>query len=168
MSPASSRSTAKRSNVCLRFLCNFSVFLNHIWCIESGNMLIMTYANARASGDGSLISRYVSRGPCSSPCKVNRIGQYGVLTSWADYLVNTLLFIHDQYVVFMNVLSTADIGQWHRSSADGLSVSNQTNLAIKGIIGIQAMSKMCSILGQVTEAKNYSVRTIFLAIIPLA
>jgi hypothetical protein len=27
--------------------------------IESANMLIMTYAYARASGDGSLISRYV-------------------------------------------------------------------------------------------------------------
>ena len=27
--------------------------------VETGNMLIMTYANARASGDGSLISRYV-------------------------------------------------------------------------------------------------------------
>ena len=61
--------------------------------------------------------------------------------------------------------SNADIGQWHRSSADGLSVSNQTNLAIKGIIGIQAMSKMCSILGQVTEAKNYSVRTIYLLLL---
>ena len=30
--------------------------------IESGNMLIMTYAYARASGDGSLISRYVRPG----------------------------------------------------------------------------------------------------------
>ena len=30
--------------------------------IESGNMLIMTYAYARASGDGSLISRFVCRG----------------------------------------------------------------------------------------------------------
>ena len=29
---------------------------------ESGNMLIMTYAYARASGDGSLISRYVREG----------------------------------------------------------------------------------------------------------
>jgi len=27
--------------------------------VETGNMLIMTYAHARASGDGSLISRYV-------------------------------------------------------------------------------------------------------------
>ena len=26
---------------------------------ETGNMLIMTYAHARASGDGSLIQRYV-------------------------------------------------------------------------------------------------------------
>ena len=69
-------------------------------------MLIMTYANARANGDGSLISTYVSRGSCLSPYKSYRIGQYGMLTSWADYLVNTLLFIHDQYVVFINVLPT--------------------------------------------------------------
>ena len=27
--------------------------------VETGNMLIMTYAYARASGDGSLMSRYV-------------------------------------------------------------------------------------------------------------
>ena len=27
--------------------------------VETGNMLIMTYAHARASGDGSLISQYV-------------------------------------------------------------------------------------------------------------
>jgi hypothetical protein len=32
------------------------------------------------------------------PYKADRLGQYRVLTSWADYLVNTLLFIHDQYV----------------------------------------------------------------------
>jgi Domain of unknown function (DUF4965) len=74
------------------------VSFNHIWCTESGNMLIMTYAHARATGDGSLISRYVSRCPWSSPYKADRLGQYRVLTSWADYLVNTLLFIHDQYV----------------------------------------------------------------------
>jgi len=124
-------------------------------------MLIMTYAHARASGDGSLISRYVSWCPWLNPYEANRLGQYRVLTSWADYLANTLLFIHDQYVVFVNVLSNADNFQWHRSSADGLSVSNQTNLAIKGIIGIQAMSDMCSILDQAIGAKNYSVCTIF-------
>ncbi len=31
-------------------------------CAETGNMLIMTYAHARASGDGSLISKYVCQG----------------------------------------------------------------------------------------------------------
>ena len=35
--------------------------------IDSGNMLIMTCAHARASGDGSLISRYVRQGPNLSP-----------------------------------------------------------------------------------------------------
>ncbi len=32
---------------------------DHCLIIETGNMLIMTYAYARASGDGSFISRYV-------------------------------------------------------------------------------------------------------------
>ncbi|KAI9459208.1 hypothetical protein BJY52DRAFT_1119183 [Lactarius psammicola] len=90
---------------------------------RSGNMLIMTYAHARASGDGSLISRY-----------------YSLLTSWADYLSNSTLVIHDQ------------------SSADGLTTNNQTNLAIKGIIAIEAMSKMSSVVKQTADADKYSVR----------
>ncbi|KAH9968154.1 hypothetical protein BC827DRAFT_1122730 [Russula dissimulans] len=88
---------------------------------QTGNMLIMTYAQARASGDGSLISGY-----------------YQLLTRWADYLTTNTLFIHDQI------------------SADSLSVSNQTNLAIKGIIAIEAMSKMSSIVQQSDDAERYS------------
>ncbi|KAH9063198.1 hypothetical protein EDB87DRAFT_1681625 [Lactarius vividus] len=88
---------------------------------QSGNMLIMTYAHARATGDGSLISRY-----------------YPLMTSWADYLSNFTLAIHDQ------------------SSADGLLTTNQTNLAIKGIIAIKAMSKMSSVIKQMTDADKYS------------
>ena len=34
-------------------------------------MLIMTYAHARASGDGRLISRYVSRRPWLGPYNAN-------------------------------------------------------------------------------------------------
>ncbi|KAI9513397.1 hypothetical protein F5148DRAFT_990760 [Russula earlei] len=89
---------------------------------QTANMLIMTYAQARASGDGSLISRY-----------------YRLLTSWADYLSNSTSFIQDQL------------------SADGLSVSDQTNLAIKGIIAIQAMSHMSSIANQAVDAEKYSI-----------
>ncbi|KAH9022174.1 hypothetical protein EDB85DRAFT_1871496 [Lactarius pseudohatsudake] len=91
---------------------------------QSGNMLIMTYAHARASGDGSLISRY-----------------YPLLTSWADYLSNSTLFNHDQ------------------TSADGLTTSNQTNLAIKGIIAIKAMSKMSSVVKRTADAEKYSNTT---------
>ncbi|KAH8997909.1 hypothetical protein EDB92DRAFT_1792338 [Lactarius akahatsu] len=91
---------------------------------QSGNMLIMTYAHARASGDGSLISRY-----------------YPLLTSWADYLSNSTLLNHDQ------------------TSADGLTTSNQTNLAIKGIIAIKAMSKMSSVVKRTADAEKYSNTT---------
>ncbi|KAI9459212.1 hypothetical protein BJY52DRAFT_1211943 [Lactarius psammicola] len=95
---------------------------NHNQGVEqSGNMLIMTYAHARASGDGSLISRY-----------------YSLLTSWADYLSNSTLVIHDQ------------------SSADRLTANNQTNLAIKGIIAIEAMSKMSSVVKRTADADKYS------------
>ncbi|KAH9079604.1 hypothetical protein EDB83DRAFT_2216395 [Lactarius deliciosus] len=87
---------------------------------DSGNMLIMTYAHARASGNISLISRY-----------------YDLLTSWADYLSDSTLFIHDQY------------------SADGLSTDNQTNLAIKGIIAIKAMSQMSSFVDKTTNFDKY-------------
>jgi hypothetical protein len=40
-----------------------------------------------------------------------------------------------------------------------LAISNQTNLAIKGIIAIEAMSKMSTVAGRTTDANKYSVRT---------
>ncbi|KAH9026504.1 hypothetical protein EDB85DRAFT_2291888 [Lactarius pseudohatsudake] len=89
--------------------------------LETGNMLIMTYAHARASGNRGLINRY-----------------YDLLTSWADYLSNSTLFIHDQY------------------SADGLSTDNQTGLAIKGIIAIKAMSQMSLSVNMATDFEKYS------------
>jgi hypothetical protein len=45
----------------------------------------------------------------------------------------------------------------HRSSADGLTTNNQTNLAIKGIIAIKAMSEMSSIVNQTADVDKYSV-----------
>ena len=48
-----------------------------------------------------------------------------------------------------------------RSSADGLSTNNQANLAIKGIIAIQAMSEMSSIVKQAADVNIYSVRKAF-------
>ncbi|KAF8273635.1 hypothetical protein EI94DRAFT_1795045 [Lactarius quietus] len=89
--------------------------------LESGNMLIMTYAYARASGDGSPISRY-----------------YSLLTSWADYVSNYTLYTTEE------------------TSADGLSTNNQTNLTIKGIIALEAMSKMSAVVNQTADADRFS------------
>ncbi|KAI9513396.1 hypothetical protein F5148DRAFT_1006486 [Russula earlei] len=115
--------TISRHNQGVERLCSSYMFCfsDQSSSLETANMLIMTYAQARASGDGSLISRY-----------------YPSLISWADYLTGSTLFINDQL------------------SADGLSVSNQTNLAIKGIIAIQAMSKMSSAAKQAADAQRYS------------
>ncbi|KAI0310163.1 hypothetical protein OF83DRAFT_1070995 [Amylostereum chailletii] len=88
---------------------------------QTGNMLIMAYAQAQASGDNSLISRY-----------------YSLLKKWADYLGGIAVAPHDTV------------------SADMLSTNNQTNLAIKGIIAIQAMSGISSKLGQTADAQKYS------------
>ncbi|KAH9970560.1 hypothetical protein BGW80DRAFT_1176039 [Lactifluus volemus] len=58
---------------------------------------------------------------------------YPLLERWSEYLANTTLFTTDQ------------------ESADLLSVNNQTNLAIKGIIAIKAMSFMSAVVGKSTD-----------------
>ncbi|KAH9043068.1 hypothetical protein EDB85DRAFT_1913440 [Lactarius pseudohatsudake] len=61
---------------------------------------------------------------------------YDLLTSWADNLNDYL----------------------HRYSAGGLSTDNQTNVAIKGIIAIKAMSQMSSFINKTIDFDEYSVR----------
>ncbi|GJE94471.1 hypothetical protein PsYK624_106410 [Phanerochaete sordida] len=94
----------------------------HVQGVEqSGNMLIMTVAHARATGDGSLIGAY-----------------YPVLKQWADYLVNNTSPMPSNQV-------TADVG----------SKPNSTNLAIKGIIAIAAMSQACAAMNEPADAQRY-------------
>ncbi|KAK0455849.1 hypothetical protein EV421DRAFT_1918400 [Armillaria borealis] len=88
---------------------------------DSGNMLIMGWAHARFSGDGSVISRY-----------------YDLYKQWADYLVSVTLSPNGY------------------TDADGLDNANMTNLAIKGIIGIKAMSEISQALGRSQDAETYS------------
>ena len=123
----------------------------------------MTYAHARASGDGSLISKYVRTRLVLVLLRTNNIGQYSLLTSWADYLTNSTLLIHDQYVYIFIADNLND--RQHRSSADGLTTNNQTNLAIKGIIAIKAMSKMSSVVNQAADAEKYNVRADVVAVL---
>ena len=67
---------------------------------------------------------------------------------------------------FWNELPGTDDNKRDRSDIDGETIaqptvtyfSNQTNLAIKGIIAIGAMSKMSSFAERSADADRYSVR----------
>ncbi|GBE81170.1 Glutaminase A [Sparassis crispa] len=88
---------------------------------QSGNMLIMALAHARATGDGSLLGEH-----------------YGLFKQWGNYLVNN---------------SKTPINQ---ISADDQEAANMTNLAIKGIIAIQAMSEISRAVGENADAQNFA------------
>ncbi|KAI1103178.1 glutaminase A [Jackrogersella minutella] len=65
---------------------------------------------------------------------------YDILKQWAGYLVDEALIPADQ-------ISTDDFAG---------SLANQTNLGLKGIIGLRAMSEISSLTTQSTDAKSYS------------
>ncbi|KAI0473563.1 hypothetical protein GGR56DRAFT_647998 [Xylariaceae sp. FL0804] len=65
---------------------------------------------------------------------------YGQLQQWAQYLIDFSLIPGAQ-------LSTDDFAG---------TLENQTNLAMKGIVGIQAMSGVARVAGELADAANYS------------
>ncbi|KAI0737538.1 DUF1793-domain-containing protein [Daedaleopsis nitida] len=65
---------------------------------------------------------------------------YGLLDQWTQFLITDSL-------VPANQLSTDDFAG---------SLANQTNLAIKGIVGIKAMSQIALLLGDNARSSNYS------------
>ncbi|KAL5533549.1 hypothetical protein ACEPAG_9 [Sanghuangporus baumii] len=64
---------------------------------------------------------------------------YGLLNRWADYLVNNT----------MNPVGETT------SSSDGITSTNQTNLILKGIIGIGAMAKISQYGGRSDDQSRY-------------
>ncbi len=128
---------------------------------ESGNMLIMTLAHAQATGDGSIISQHVCGTYLNSDLVVtNNIVQYDLLKDWTEYLVNNSLNPGSQYVVFEMGIETlrTSISRFRQSSAaDGIQPSNQTNLALKGIVGIGAMARMSGFAAVVEDQSRYQV-----------
>jgi hypothetical protein len=64
---------------------------------------------------------------------------YQLWKQWTGYLVREALIPHNQ-------LSTDDFAGW---------LANQTNLALKGIIGIRAMSEIADLVGEKDDAKFY-------------
>ncbi|KAH7098950.1 DUF1793-domain-containing protein [Auriculariales sp. MPI-PUGE-AT-0066] len=66
---------------------------------------------------------------------------FSLLDQWTQFLIEDSLIPAEQ-------LSTDDFAGYH--------LANQTNLAIKGIIGIGAMGKIATILGDTAKGDNYT------------
>ncbi|KAH8813098.1 glutaminase GtaA [Xylogone sp. PMI_703] len=65
---------------------------------------------------------------------------YDILNQWTQYLIQEAL-------IPANQISTDDFAG---------SLANQTNLALKGIIGIEAMATIADLTGNSADAKNYT------------
>jgi len=89
---------------------------------ESGNLILMSYAYFKFSGDSAWVARH-----------------YPMLTQFAQYLIEFSLVPSGQ-------LSTDDFAG---------TLANQTNLAIKGIIGLQAMAEMAKATGRAADEAQF-------------
>ena len=72
------------------------------------------------------------------------------MKNWTEYLVSSTLYTAQQYDYISLSLSLVHGHNVLRETANLLGISNQTNLAIKGIIAIKAMSVMSEVAGQST------------------
>ncbi|QRW21677.1 hypothetical protein RhiXN_06666 [Rhizoctonia solani] len=89
----------------------------------TANMIIMTYAFMRYTGDAKLAAKH-----------------YYTLKAWADYLVSNALVHSDQLT-----------GDWFMTTG----VSNQTNLALKGLIALKSMVEIQDAVGMSNESSTY-------------
>ncbi|KAK8058374.1 glutaminase a [Apiospora phragmitis] len=138
---------------------------------ECGNMLIMGLALANAMKDGSqpafaqdasTTAMALRAGPKKFSSSVDEYGMdrtweamgttgveaaqkwvshsYSLWKKWTGYLVRESL-------IPANQLCTDDFAGW---------LANQTNLALKGIVGIKAMAELSELVGSSSEAHEYS------------
>ncbi|KAK7520723.1 hypothetical protein IWZ03DRAFT_145197 [Phyllosticta citriasiana] len=90
---------------------------------ESANMILMTYAYYKYTGDSSYLKQH-----------------YQKMFQWAQFLIRYALVPSSQ-------LSTDDFQG---------TLENQTNLAIKGIVGLQAMAQVSIVSGNPQDSANFS------------
>lgn len=109
--------------------------------LESGNMIIMALSYAQKTGDKTHLTQYVSNQLFLSYLSKYLSLQTALLDQWTQFLITDSLIPGDQ-------LSTDDFAG---------HLVNQTNLAIKGIVGIKAMSQIASLVGDTAKSANYSV-----------
>lgn len=105
-------------------------------------MLIMTLSYTQKTQDLSLVKTYVRTWlPTSAKASHLRCVQYNLLDQWAQYLVSNTLEPANQL----------------SSDAFAGSLTNQTDLALKGIIGIKAMAEIAKLVGNSSASSNYAV-----------
>jgi len=78
-----------------------------------------------------------------------KTGDNSHLTTFTNLLDQWTQFLITDSLIPANQISTDDFAG---------PLANQTNLAIKGIVGIKAMSEIAKILGDDEKSANYSVR----------
>jgi len=96
---------------------------------ESGNMLIMALAYVQSLNDTSTAQAWI-----------NQDGRYTLWKQWTGFLVENGLIPADQ-------LSTDDFAG---------TLANQTDLAMKAVVGIRAMAKLAEIMGETADAANFT------------
>jgi hypothetical protein len=123
-------------------------------------MLLMTWAQARFSGDTYIVNTYV---------RAHFIRKYSHLSSRNSSMISSKAgpiilemrcFIQVDrmsYLAFY-LLRIRSYRQTRSTSVDDIKKTNQTNLALKGILGIRAMSELARIHGQIDAADSYAVR----------
>lgn len=106
-------------------------------------MIIMSLSYVQRTNDQSQIRQYVGDLKIFAllTCDSQSL-QSALLDQWAQFLIEDSLIPENQ-------ISTDDFAG---------PLANQTNLAIKGIVGIKAMSEIASLLGDQAKSNNYSVR----------
>lgn len=107
----------------------------------------MTLAHARTSSNRTLISQYVDIYLYILYCSMLTVFQYALLREWADYLVENALTPNDQLSPDMATIST----------------NNQTNVALKGILGIAAMGKLSAYASLDGDESKYTVSLVWYA-----
>lgn len=101
---------------------------------ECGNMLAMGLSYARTLDDGT------KKGRKAAQAWINKDGRYQLWKQWTGYLTEFGLIPDYQ-------LSTDDFAG---------RLENQTNLAVKAIIGIRAMSELSKIMENEEDANYYA------------
>ena len=104
-------------------------------------MLIMTLSYTQKTQDLSLVKTYVRPSLPHAHPDSSRCVQYNLLDQWAQYLVANTLEPANQL----------------SSDAFAGTLTNQTNLALKGIIGIKAMAEIAKLVGNSSASSTYDV-----------